>query len=152
MKPRLTVEKLFELIEQAWRDACREGAMPRRTDIVPAKLKFCLPYVTLIDVVIGEPIDFRYRLLGQRVIEGFGGNITGGLHTQHADRTSPTRPFYDAYRRCVTTRQAQSIEHQFRNRNRTIVRMRARVWPLSDDGETVTGLLGGGMFLEPAFD
>jgi hypothetical protein len=52
----------------------------------------------------------------------------------------------------MTTRQAQSIEHQFRNRNQTIVRMRARVWPLSDDSETVTGLLGGGMFLEPAFD
>lgn len=151
MKPQLTVEQLFEQVEQTWRDACGGRAMPRRADISPAKLKSCLPHVTLIDVVEGDPIDFRYRLLGQKLIDGFGSNITGGLHTQHADRTSPTWPFFDGYCRCVATRQTQSFEHQFRNRSQTLVRLQARAWPLSDDGETVTGLLGGGMFLEPDF-
>ena len=45
----------------------------------------------------------------------------------------------------------QDIEHEFRNSNKTLVKMRARVWPLSDDGELVTGLLGGGMFIEPEY-
>lgn len=146
-----TADQLFQRLEQVWIETCSGRAMPARADVSPAKLKDCLPYVSLIDVVPGDPIDFRYRLLGQKIIDGFGSNITGGLHTKHADRTSPTWPFYDAYRRCVATRQPQSLEHQFRNGNQTLVRMRARVWPLSDDGATVTGLLGGGMFLEPAF-
>lgn len=148
---RLTDVQLFHRLEQVWSDACAGRAAPARADISPAKLKDCLPYVTLIDVVHGDPIDFRYRLIGQKIIDGFGSNITGGLHTQHADRSSPARPFYDAYCRCVATHYAQSLEHQFRNGNKTIVRMRARVWPLSDDGEKVTGLLGGGVLVEPAF-
>jgi hypothetical protein len=151
MKPHLTAERLFEQLEHVWREACAGRAMPQRVDISPAKLRTCLPYVTLIDVVHGDPIDFRYRLLGQKLIDGFGMNITGELHTKHADRANPIWPFYDTYCRCVATQMAQSLDHEFRNSNRTLVRMRARVWPLSDDGEKVTGLLGGGMFVEPAF-
>lgn len=150
MKPALTVEQLFDQLEQAWTAARGLHAMPRRADIKPAQLKACLPHVTLIDVVAGEPVDFRYRLIGQKLIDGFGGNLTGELHSKHIDSSIAVRPFYETYRHCLATRQAQSLDHQFRNRNRTLVRMRARVWPLSDDGETVTGLFGGGMFLEPS--
>jgi hypothetical protein len=151
MKPRLSAERLFEQLEAAWHEARSARAMPRREDVKPAKLKPCLPYVALIDVVHGDPIDFRYRLLGNKLIDGFGANLTGALHLAHADRSRPTWPFYEAYCRCVATHHVQSIEHQFRNSNRTVVRMRARVWPLADDGETVTGLFGGGMFVEPSF-
>jgi len=151
MKPHLTVEALFEQVEQVWREACAGRAMPQRVDISPSKLKAALPYVSLLDVVAGEPLDFRYRLLGQRIIDGFGRNITGGLHSQHADRTSPIWPFHDAYGRCVATGLAQDISHEFRNSNGVKVRMRARVWPLSEDGAAVTGLLGAGMFVTPDF-
>jgi hypothetical protein len=151
MKAHASAEWLFQALETAWHEARSARPMPRREDVNPAKLKSCLPYVTLIDVVHGDPIDFRYRLLGQKLIDGFGANLTGALHTAHADRTRPTWPFYDAYCRCVAMRHAQNIEHEFRNYNRTVVRMRARVWPLADDGETVTGLFGGGIFVEPSF-
>jgi len=91
--------------------------------------------------------------LGQQLIKYFGHNLTGELHTEFSDRTSPTRPFYDAYVRCITTKTPQDIEAQYRNYNKTVVRTRARVWPLSDDGgTTVSSLLGGGMFLTPALD
>ena len=151
MKPQLTVDALFRQVEEAWRDASAGRATARRGDISPAKLKSALPYVSLVDVVPGDPIDFRYRLLGQRIIDGFGRNITGGLHSQHADRTSPIWPFYDAYRKCVATGLPQAIDHAFRNTNGVKVRMQAHVWPLSDDGDGdgVTGLLGAGMFLAP---
>jgi hypothetical protein len=151
MKGRRTAEWLFQTLETAWHEARSARLMPRRKDISAGKLKSCLPYVTLIDVVHGDPIDFRYRLLGQKLIDGFGGNLTGTLHSEHADRSRPTWPFYDAYCRCVATQHAQSIEHEFRNRNKTVVRMRTRVWPLADDGVTVTGLFGGGIFVEPTF-
>jgi hypothetical protein len=60
-------------------------------------------------------------------------------------------PFYDAYVRCVKTRAPQEMIADFRNHNQTPCRARGRVWPLSDDGATVTGLLGGCIYLG-AFD
>jgi hypothetical protein len=149
MTERPSLQQILERVEAVWNDARGANAMPRRIDIDAVKMRRVLPYVALIDVVPGAKVDFRYRLLGQQMISGFGSNITGGLHSQHADRTSKAWPFYEAYKRCIVTGQAQDIDHEFRNHNGTLVRMRARVWPLSDDGATVTGLLGGGMFLAP---
>lgn len=152
MKRPVTPERLFAKLDEVWREARGIRLLPQRGDINPVKLGAALQYVSLIDVVQGDPIDFRYRLLGQQLIKYFGCNITGELHTKHSDRTSPTRPFYDAYMRCLTTRTPQDIEAQYRNHNQTVVRTRARVWPLSDDGSIVSGMLGGGVFLTPALD
>lgn len=152
MKRPVTPERLFAKLEEVWREARGARQLPQRTDINPVKLGAALQYVSLIDVVQSDPVDFRYRLLGQQLIKYFGHNITGELHTQHSDRTSPTRPFYDAYSRCLTTKEPQDIEAQYRNHNNTVVRTKARVWPLSDDGATVSGLLGGGVFLTPLLD
>src|SRR6185295_15832831 len=109
MKRPVTPERLFVKLEKVWSDARGAKPLPRRADINPVKLGTALQYVSLIDVVQSEPIDFRYRLLGQQIIKYFGHNITGELHTQHSDRTSPTRPFYDAYLRCLTTKSPQDI-------------------------------------------
>jgi hypothetical protein len=144
---RMTPDALLDQLHQAWTAARGQRAFPRRADIDPAVLRGALPYASLIDVVPGKRVDFRYRLLGQRLIEGFGQNITGALHSEFADKNLASWPLYDAYMRCVATGKPQDIDHAFRNRNQTPVHMRARVWPLSDDGKTVTGLLGGGMFL-----
>lgn len=151
MTERPTLQQILDRVGTVWNDARGARAMPQRVDIDAMKIRTVLPYVALIDVVPGDKIDFRYRLLGQHTISGFGRNITGGLHSEHADRTSQAWPFYEAYKKCVATAQPQDIDHEFRNHNKTLVKMRARVWPLSDDGKTVTGLLGGGMFLAPEF-
>lgn len=148
----MTPDNLLEQLDQAWVAARGQRAFPRRADIDPAILRAALPYVSMIDVVPGERVDFRYRLLGQRLIEGFGHNITGGLHSEFADKNLASWPFYEAYKRCVATGKPQDIDHAFRNRNQTPVRMRARVWPMSEDGTTVTGLLGGGMFFVAALE
>lgn len=147
---KMTPDTLLDQLDHAWANARGQRAFPRRADIDPAVLRGALPYASLIDVVPGERVDFRYRLLGQRLIEGFGQNISGGLHSEFADKNLASWPLYEAYKRCVATGQPQEIDHVFRNRNQTPVRMRARVWPLSDDGTTVTGLLGGGMFFAAA--
>ena len=147
---KMTPDTLLAQLDQAWTRVKGERSFPRRADIDPAALRSALPYASLIDVVPGERVDFRYRLLGQRLIEGFGQNITGGLHSEFADKSLASWPLYDAYKRCVATGKPQDIDHEFRNSNQTPVRMRARVWPLSEDGKTVTGLLGGGMFFAAA--
>jgi hypothetical protein len=151
MKRKVTPEKLFARIEEVWRDACGARRLPRRRNIDPVKLGTLLQYVSLIDVVPSEPLDFRYRLVGEHVIRSYGSNITGGTHKDYASRSTHGRPIYNALVRCVATGEPQDIEGEFRNYNNTLVRMRARVWPLSEDDDSVSGLIGGAIFLPPTF-
>jgi hypothetical protein len=151
MKRKVTPEKLFSRIESVWKDARGARRMPRRADIDPVKLGTWLQYVSLIDVVLGEPLDFRYRLIGEQVIRAYGSNITGGLHKNYARRSAQGRPIYSALVRCATMGEPQDIESEFRNHNNTLVRVRARVWPLSDDDAVVTAMVGGAVFLPPRF-
>ena len=144
-------EKLFEKIEAVWRQAHGSRTLPARSDINPAKLGNALPHVTLIDVVPSEPVDFRYRVVGQRLITAYGSNITGGTHRQFANPMRKEWPIFEALVRCMNTKLPQDIAVEFRNRNQVLLSARARVWPLSDDGESVTGLLGGCVFSAPAF-
>lgn len=150
MKKTITTDQLFQQLDAVWRAAAGSRALPRRADIDPVKLGASLQYVSLLDVVRAESMDFRYRLIGQQLITAYGHNITGALHSDYFMK-APVRPFYDTYVRCVNTRAPQEVTAKFRNHNQTPCRAQARVWPLSDDGATVTGLLGGCIYLD-AFD
>lgn len=147
MRPSITPEELFAKLDDAWNAARGERAMPRRSDIDPIKLGTVLQYVSLLDVVPGKRIDFRYRLIGQQLIRAYGRNITGESHLANFDK-NPPHPFYDGFVRCTETREAQEMSSDFRNFNNTPCRARGRVLPLSEDGETVTGLLGACLYLE----
>lgn len=149
MKQSMTIDQLFDRVQGAWDEARGERAMPARGDIDPIKLGPALRHVTVIDVVAGDPIDFRYRVLGEQVIQAYGSNITGQLHTDIADRSAPAWPFYEAYVNCVTTHRMQSFDIQYRNHNKVLSNAKGRVWPLSEDGRTVSGLLGACMFFVP---
>ena len=149
MTQPMTLEQLFARVQSAWDDARGQRAMPRRADIDAVKLGSALQHVSVIDVVPGDPVDFRYRVLGQQLIKGYGLNLTGQLHTVVADRSLPAWPYYEAYVSCATTGRAQSIDAQTRNRKKILVNVKGRVWPLSDDGKTVSGLLGAGMYFVP---
>jgi hypothetical protein len=150
MKPKITAEALFQRIQAAWDHARKGHALPRRHDIDAVKIGALLPYVGLIDVIHGERIDLRYRLVGAQTTQSFGFNLTGHLHSKLSDPTMPTK-FYDTCVRCVRTAAIQSLEiENGRNRKDLPFQVRARIWPLSDDGQTVTGLLGGAMFETPS--
>jgi hypothetical protein len=149
MKP-LTIEQLFAHVQKVWDAARGERAMPRRTDVDAVKLGPALQHVSLMDVVPGDPLDFRYRVLGQQLIKGYGLNLTGQLHTVVADRSLSAWPYYEAYVNCVTTKRPQDLDAQTRNRKKILTNVKGRVWPLSDDGKTVTGLLGAAMYFTPA--
>lgn len=135
-----TPEQVFDLLTDVWQAARGSRAMPARADINPAKAGAALQYVALIDVISGSPVDFRYRLIGQHLIDSYGRNVTGGLHSD-LTHNRPQRPGYDAFVRCVETQTPQATMADFNNHNGTPSRARVRVWPLSDDGSKVTGLL-----------
>ena len=149
MKPKITSDELFQRIQAAWDDARRDRTLPRRQDIDAIKIGALLPYVGLIDVIPGERIDLRYRLVGAQTTRSYGFNLTGHFHSNLAKPTMPTR-LYDTCMRCGETATVQSLEiENGRNRKDLPFQVQARIWPLSDDGNTVTGLLGGAMFETP---
>ena len=102
MKPKITADELFQRVQAAWDNARKDGALPRRQDIDAVKIGALLPYVGLIDVVPGERIDLRYRLVGAQTTQSYGFNLTGHFHSNLSKPTMPSR-FYDACIRCVNT-------------------------------------------------
>jgi hypothetical protein len=67
-----------------WRERCRDGKLPSRADIDPLELTYLLGNLILFDV-LREPLRFRYRLLGSKLIMGRSGgpDLTGQLLDDH---------------------------------------------------------------------
>ncbi len=59
-----------------WRLKAANRKLPARADIDPCEIPTLLPYLCLIDVV-GNPAAFRYRLIGTKVVDLRGNDITG---------------------------------------------------------------------------
>jgi len=61
-----------------WQSKCKWGRLPSRRDIDPAEMKGFLPSVILIEVErSGAGRRFRVRLMGTRLAEIFGQDVTG---------------------------------------------------------------------------
>jgi hypothetical protein len=68
------IHRLFSYwMEQGQR---RGGALPHRSDIAPDHIRDLLPNTMIVDVE-RDPLRFRYRLVGTRVVEYNGLEFTG---------------------------------------------------------------------------
>lgn len=141
-------DALFAHVEACWRDACGGRHMPTRQSISPSKLGRALPYVSLLDVLPGDPIDFQYRLIGQHLIVNLGQNLTGKRCLELPQGTPAGRPIYAAYVKCLETREIQRVDIEIYNLNGTKRRVRAIVLPLGNSGEAPNALLGAGFFYD----
>lgn len=59
-----------------WRQRAGERAMPARRDFDPADFVSLLGVVALVDV-LHDPLRFRYRLVGTKLVERIGREMTG---------------------------------------------------------------------------
>jgi hypothetical protein len=71
----------LQFILDHWNAIRGERAMPSRADIVLRDLKAQLGWISLIDV-LPDTDDFRYRLIGTRIIRYFRGDTTGKTVTE----------------------------------------------------------------------
>lgn len=78
---RLPLESMdlpdFKLVLELWRQKRGGRIAPARADFDPAELKAVLPRLLLLEVVPGEPLDFRYRLAGTASYDIHGLELTG---------------------------------------------------------------------------
>ena len=139
---------LFQHVAACWEEIRGANAFPARTDIRPSKLASALPYVSLIELIPGDPPDFLYRLMGQHLIVNAGQNITGMRSSQLPAATPNGRPIYQSYVDCIRSGQVQQRMSSIINLNGTARTIHWCVWPLAADGRTPDGLLGSALYTD----
>ncbi len=135
---KLTSEKLIG-IHTIWRELAAGGLGPRREDVTPARLRGTMPWTFLVDLT---GTDFKFRFAGERIIQFMGRRLQGTMLSEHLGT-----PFFDGmhnfFSRSIQMKMPQAYgpgivtypgkEH---------LEMEVMVLPLSDDGHSVSGLLG----------
>jgi hypothetical protein len=92
------VRALFEY----WRSiAPGPGQLPGRAALDPLAIAPLLPNVMLIDVV-GQPPRFRYRLIGTRMVDALGRDLTGQWLDEAHRRPDGSQPVFPSYMRVAT--------------------------------------------------
>lgn len=146
--PQFTIERpeLCRLLEY-WQVKRRTlGRLPARADIDPLEMRFALGHLILADVEPGDPIRFRHRLIGTRIVEHAGYDATG-LYVDDIPDQELARRLTESYRTVIATREPvhDRVNGMVGGRplNLEILRL-----PLSQDGTTIGMVLTGAFFLK----
>ncbi len=128
---------------------------PRRCDIRPEELpRSAFPRLFLVSVeqVSDEPGGtrrrFLYRLIGERIIHATGANWTGKYLDEVVERDlgETITPYYDE---AIEARRPIVQEYLFKSlRYKEPNPSLSYLFPLSDDGDRIDGLLGLFLILE----
>jgi len=89
-------------LQRWWRENAREG-IPDRANFDPFQFRRLLPYLLIADVE-HDPFRIRYRLVGTKVVEATGLNLTG-LYLDELDPTVEDEPWMENYSLAYESRQ-----------------------------------------------
>jgi len=137
--------ELRQLLEywQAKRQA--RSRLPARADIDPLEMRFALGHLILADVEPGDPIRFRHRLIGTRIVEHAGYDATG-LYVDDIPDRELARRLTESYRIVVATREPAHDRVVGMVGGRSINLEVLRL-PLSSNGAAIDMVLTGAFFL-----
>jgi len=115
---------------------------PTRKEIAPARFKEVLPTIFLLDVIdAGE--DFRFSLGGDRLVRVLQERFDPGARLSATKGSNFYERCIRLFRLCVATRKGLAVgPAKAALPGREFMEVETLVLPLSDDGETVTGILG----------
>lgn len=137
---RVTSERLRALYA-AWKELAAGRIGPKRSEMSPSKLRSALGWAFVVEVLDGGK-DFRVGFRGDRVIQFMG-------EPCDAQSLSELRgiPFFDAaellFRECVESgKPVLSTPRGTSYRGKEHLEREVVLVPLSEDGATVTGILG----------
>jgi len=138
--PDLVSSDLVKKFYEFWRSRCRGDALPSKADMDPVDMVPFLANLVLIEV-LQDPLDFRYRIIGEEVIARLG-NMTG-KRVRDTALSNLSGSAYRNYCAVVETRQPQFLEGEavtaFKP-NRPFLMSRIHC-PLSSDGKIVDYLI-----------
>ncbi len=115
-------------------------AMPSRKDVDPVQIPRHLPNLMLVDV-LRDPLRFRYRLIGTRVVAASAEDRTGQFFDQvRFFNANPTVAKH--YETVVANAEPYYTDEPFHNRQSdSTYRVRRLLLPLSSDGVAVDMIL-----------
>jgi hypothetical protein len=119
---------------QWWRGNAR-GGIPDRACFHPSDFPRILPYLLISDVE-HEPFGIRYRLVGTRVVEATGMNLTG-CYLDELDPANEEEPWADDYALAYETRQPVIGTTTVRTRSGLRFVYDFGIFPLSKSGNAV---------------
>ncbi|HET6158295.1 MAG TPA: PAS domain-containing protein [Dongiaceae bacterium] len=118
--------------------AARGGLVPRRGDIAPDQIKDLLPNIMIVDVEC-DPLRFRYRLVGTRVVEYNGLEFTG----RYLDEIGwpEEQELFNSYAEVVNGRQPFFGSLAWGLLTGGVGRCEFARFPLSEDNDAVSRIL-----------
>jgi len=119
--------------------------MPSRRDLNPADIVALLPHISLIDV--GSPSGrYRIRLLGTKVVEALGKDITGKYIDECPDIETCLKPRYDWI---VENKRPYLIFDKLKWSHKSFLEFCSVGMPMSSDGRQVDIIMYGSCFYFP---
>lgn len=139
LRARLTDPDMAALYEY-WLKRRHDRRMPSRRDIDPVELPRQLPNTMLIDVE-QNPLRFRYRLVGTRVV-GASGEDRTGAYFEVVEFFAKNPVVMTQYRQVVESGEPLFSLEPFKNYvNNTDYQVERLMLPLSSDGASVDMIL-----------
>ncbi|MCR9221516.1 MAG: PAS domain-containing protein [Alphaproteobacteria bacterium] len=123
-----------------WRARCDGRRAPARADIDPLDLPDLLPNLWLMDVE-ADPLDFRNRLAGTATAQLIGRDVTGKRFAEIFTGPDSAEIFAE-YRGVVESWRPHAAARTVFWADRSFIRYRRLVTPLSADGRRVDMLFG----------
>jgi hypothetical protein len=133
-----------------WQGKCAGRVMPRRADIDPVDIPSHLRDVFLLDVLDGGK-DFRYRLIGTRIVAGMGRDATGRRITElYRRQPEAATALVQLFGKGVAEKRPVFVRGRiFWLPTRDVRLFEAGYLPLSEDGVTVNMVLAEFLVVRP---
>lgn len=113
-------------------------AMPSRADLDPLDIRQILPHVVLLDVA-SDPLDFRYRLIGTKIVSQLNNDHTGKWMSEIPHQKPPST-IWSSCETVVNQKLPMTTQIPYEGRNKDFAVSEDIVMPLSADGTNVTML------------
>jgi len=142
-----TALRAHEELFAYWAGLRQRGALPRRCDLDPGRIKRLLPTVSLTQVV-REPRDYRLRLAGTGLYGVYGGEITGKKLTD-VYNSAAADYWREELDRVVEERRPRVGHHSMAWRGASHVTLLWLRLPLATNGRDVDVILGYDAVMAP---
>jgi hypothetical protein len=123
-----------------WKSKSAGGLLPARADIKPTQIPRLLPNIILLDVLREPELDFRYRLMGTRIVEHSSADYTGRRYSEIEHQRRPS-VIWENCRRVVDRSEPLYARTPYTGPQSEFRRLEDVILPLADDGVTVDTLL-----------
>jgi hypothetical protein len=137
-RPIRDLSRLGPNLEQLlayWRGKRKGDLVPGRSDIDPIEIPRLMPDVALVDI-LHDPLDYRYRLVGTRLVEMMGGERTG-LRMREIFTPEAITATVALMEMLIARREPLAFEGRMFWLERNYREFQALVLPLASDGSRV---------------